>query len=379
MSRGNSSAARRGAVLLVGPEAPPSGGMAVQAQLLGQYLRGDGDAVLFFPSNFRFPGWLRATERIPGARTVLRAILIWPKLWSAADRAEVVHVLAASWLYFFTVVAPAVLVARMRGKRVVVNYRGGEAERFFERYGRLAAPILKLATLVTVPSGFLAGVLGKYFSGPVVIVPNLIDGSAFVFRERNTFLPRMLVTRQLEAIYDIETVLEAFACVREQFPEASLWIAGTGSQRAQLEDMAARLSLENVRFLGHVPHAELPAIYGQCDILLNASRVDNFPGSLLEASAAGLVVVSTCAGGIPYIYEHGKSAFLVEPGDWRAMARAVARVVQDPSEARQVAARALTCARNCEWAKVRAALHEAYGFPSAENPSEMDYAGRLGQ
>ena len=69
-----------------------------------------------------------------------------------------------------------------------------------------------------------------------------------------------------------------------------------------------------MRFLGYVDRQKLPAIYSECDILLNASRVDNFPGSLLDASAAGLAVVSTNAGGIPFIYTDGENALLVEVG-----------------------------------------------------------------
>ena len=88
-------------------------------------------------------------------------------------------------------------------------------------------------------------------------------------------------------MYDIEAVLQAFRSVQRWHPAASLWIAGTGSEEARLRQLVATWELANVRFLGEMPHKELPAIYDECDVYLNASRVDNFPGALLEASAAG--------------------------------------------------------------------------------------------
>jgi glycosyltransferase involved in cell wall biosynthesis len=349
-------------ILLVAPSPPPYGGMALQARLLERLLRKDGQSVVFFASNFPLPGWLRFMEHFPGLRTTVRITMMVPKLWAETGRAQVVHVLAASWWYFFLVVAPAVIVARARGKRVILNYRGGEAERFFQSYGWAAAPIFRAAQMVTAPSEFLAGPIRKRFGVSVSIVPNILDSCMFPFRERLTLRPRMLVTRHLESTYDIETVLKAFRLVQARHPDASLWIAGTGSQEALLRDLVSAWNLQNVRFLGHTPHQDLRAVYDQCDILLNASRIDNFPAALIEASAAGLVVVSTCAGGIPSIYRHEETALLVEIGEWQAMAEAVERVLEPHVLGLELIRAALRLARACDWSEVSKCLYRAYGF-----------------
>jgi glycosyltransferase involved in cell wall biosynthesis len=106
----------------------------------------------------------------------------------------------------------------------------------------------------------------------------------------------------------------------------------------------------------------MPAIYDQCDILLNGTRVDNFPASLLEASASGLPVVSTTAGGIPFIYENAKNAILVDPGDWQGLAAGVDRLLKNQSSARQLAAEAVCLCRQCDWRNVRRQLYRSYGF-----------------
>ena len=70
-------------LLVVAPEAPPYGGMALQAQQLVSLLRRDGVDVARFASNFRLPKGLGSLERVPGVRTLLRASLVW---WAARAR-----------------------------------------------------------------------------------------------------------------------------------------------------------------------------------------------------------------------------------------------------------------------------------------------------
>ena len=137
--------------------------------------------------------------------------------------------------------------------------------------------------------------------------------------------------------------------------------------RSRLRGLAAALNLQNVRFLGQLTHLELAAIYDQCDILLNASQIDNFPGALIEASAAGLVVISSCAGGIPSIYRHEESALLVEVGDWQGLADAVQTVLESPAMAARLTRAALHSVRACDWSEVRKCLYKVYGFDLQPN------------
>lgn len=353
-------------ILLVAPVPPPYGGMALQAGQLAQLLSDEGHPVNLFPSNFKCPSWIDST---PGMRTIYRWLAIWPRLWKAAKGADVMHILAASWFYFFAVVYPAVLVGRLRGIRVVVNYRGGEAADFFGSFGFLVGPALHLAHCISAPSAFLAQIIERRFRLPVLIVPNILNRSKFRFRERGSFAPRLLVTRHLEEIYDIPTVLRAFGLVQKRYPDAVLTVAGTGNQAAALPRLAEQLGLRNVRFAGPIEHSRLAAIYDEHDIYINASRVDNFPGALLEASSAGLPVVTTAAGGIPHIYTHDTSALLVPVGEQKALAESVERLVADPELGRRLVQEALRVVDGCQWDRVRPQLYRSYGMQSPHQPS----------
>jgi glycosyltransferase involved in cell wall biosynthesis len=255
-----------------------------------------------------------------------------------------------------------VVISRVRGKRVILNYRGGEADQFFSRFGLFLKPFFRMAHVVTAPSQFLVVVIGRRIGVPVRIVPNIVNFSRFRYRERKPLQPKMLVTRHLLKLYDIESVIRAFAEVQKRYPQASLDIVGTGDQESYLRNVVSNLNLMNVEFRGYVPQRDLPEIYDQCDILLNASRADNFPGSLVEAAASGLVVISTGVGGIPYIFESGKSALLVEAGDWSGLAAGALRVLEDPGLASRLTREALQQCRKYDWAEVRRLLYPIYGF-----------------
>lgn len=357
-------------ILIIAPSPPPSGGMALQAIMLKRLLEEDGVSVAFLASNFALPGLLGWCGRVPGLRTLLRLILVWVKLIQSVPDCEVVHIFAASWLYFFATVCPAILVGRLLGKRTVLNYRGGAAPAFFQQWGWLAAPILRMASVITVPSEYLAQGIGRTLDIQTTIVPNVIDISAFPFRKRSEFGPRLLANRTLEKIYDLETVFRAFAEIRQIYPDATLWIAGSGSEELHLRRLATALKLQGVEFLGHVDHTHLPGIYNERDILINASTVDNFPAALLEASAAGLAVVSTAPGGIGHLYRNGTDALLTPVGDWHALAVAVDLVVQDPAMARRLAQQANSLAKQFTWEEVRMRLYAAYAFSGGGLPSE---------
>lgn len=349
-------------ILLIGPKGPPYGGMALQGEKLELLLGLDDNSVSFVDSNVPFPRWLRFMDHIRGVRPFARSAVISVKLWSEIRQADVVHVLAASWLYFFLVVAPAVVLSRVHHKRVVLNYRSGEGKQFFRRYGRLAAPIFRMADAVTAPSEFLAKAIQECFGVAVSIVPNILNLAAFRYRERNLFTPRLLVTRHLEKLYGVESVIQAFKLIQDRHPTASLRIAGVGSEEQNLRRLVTKWRLRNVQFLGQVPQRDLPAIHATSDIMLNGSLIDNFPGSLLEASASGLAIVSTSAGGIPFIYEDGKQAILVEPGDWRGLACGVEQILEDSSLGRELTSQAFQLCRQCEWDNVRRSLYRSYGL-----------------
>lgn len=352
-------------LVVVGPVPPPAGGMAAQTRQLVSLWRSEGVEAMLLPVNPPYrPAWV---GRLRGLRAACRLPYYVAALWRAAGRASCFHVMANSGWSWFLFAVPAMAVARLRRLPVVVNYRGGRAAGFLGRFGTLVRPTLSLASALVVPSGFLQSVFGEHGLTPQII-PNAVDVERFPWREpaaATPAAPHLVITRNLERIYDIATALRAFARLRQDFPHARLTVAGTGPEREALGRLAAELDLGgSVSFAGRLDRAQIAALYAEADVMLNTSVVDNMPNALLEALACGVPVITTAAGGIPWIVSDGESALLVPQGDPDATACAVARVLEDRVLARTLAERGREVALGYAWPVVRrqwAVLYEDIG------------------
>jgi glycosyltransferase involved in cell wall biosynthesis len=109
-------------------------------------------------------------------------------------------------------------------------------------------------------------------------------------------------------------------------------LAGDGPSRGDLERLASELRLEGaVRFLGEIPHDEVPAILATIDIFAMPSTWEGFGVSALEASAMELPVVASDIHGIPDVVLDGETGLLVPPADPAALADAIERLARDSS------------------------------------------------
>ncbi len=323
---------------VVAPSLDILGGQGVQARTLMDALESAGVPLRFIAINPKFPAPLAGLRRVPYARTLLNQALY---LWSLRQIAgcDVVHVFAASYWSFLLAAAPAILAGRCLGKRVVLNYHSGEAADHLERWGALVHPWLRAADQIVVPSEYLRGVFARH-GYRVEVVHNVLGLSRFAWRARQPLRPRLLSTRNLEPHYRVSDVIEAFALLRRRHPEATLTVAGYGSEQTRLRKLARALCDGSVQFVGRVEPEEIPALYARCDIFLNASVIDNQPLSILEAFAAGLPVVTTATGDIGSMVGGGERGILVPPRDPGAIAGAVETLLAEPGLALRLSERA---------------------------------------
>ncbi len=348
-------------VLLVGPLPPPAGGMANQTRQLAELLRAEGAQVEVVQVNAPYrPPW---AERIKGVRALFRLLPYLLRLWRGCGRADVVHVMANSGWSWHLFAAPAVWIAALRGTPVVVNYRGGEADAFLQHAGRWVRPTMRRAGALVLPSAFLLEVFARHgMDGR--IVANIIDLDRFHPAATSHALgadPHLVVARNLESIYGNDVALEAFARVLERFPGARLSVAGSGPEAAALAELAQRLGIAaQVRFTGRLDREQMAVLYRDAHLMLNASRVDNMPNAVLEALASGVPVVSTRAGGIPFMVKDGHTAMLVAVDDAAAMAAAAIEVLENHDLRSRLVAAGLAEVQRYQWSTVRDVLLATY-------------------
>ena len=345
------------------------GGQGVQARSLVDSLRGDGQSVTFMPINPKFPPPLGGLRKLRGIRTVVNQCLYLPGLARLAA-VDVAHVFSASYASFLLAPLPAMAAARLLGKRVVLHYHSGEADDHLANWGMLVHPWLKLAHHIVVPSVYLRDVFARY-GHETVVIPNVVDLSQFVYRERRPLRPRLLSTRNLEPIYRVDVIIQAFARLKRLVPDATLTIAGYGSEEPRLRRLVAAGNLADVTFVGRVEPRDMPHLYDSGDIFLNASVVDNQPVSILEAFASGLPVVSTPTGDIASLVRHKETGLIVPPFDPDAIAQSVMWLLANPDRALAIAERAHHSTANYTWPAVRdawAAVYQSPGGRAAIDP-----------
>ena len=354
-------------IAIVAPSMGILGGQAVQAGRLLRAWRDDPDVHAWLvPINPLPPRSFAWTVKIKYLRTVATQLTYWPSLLKELRKADVVHVFSASYFSFLLAPLPAVLIARLLGKPVVMNYRSGEAPDHLKR-SAIARATLRHVNRNAVPSRFLHDVFAT-FGIRSDIIPNIVDVERFRFRRRERLRPRILSTRNFETLYNLPSTLKAFRLVQDRFPDAQLTLVGAGSEDAAVRRLAEELRLEHVTFAGRVPPDDIWRYYAEADLYLQTPNIDNMPASVLEAFASGCPVVATSAGGVPAILTNELHGLLVPCHDHQAAADAMIRLLEDPALARRLADAALdTCARY-QWSSVRAqwvALYRRLGRPHA--------------
>jgi glycosyltransferase involved in cell wall biosynthesis len=340
-------------VLLVAPSLDILGGQAVQAaRLLARMCQDNRLKIAFQPINPRLPGLLGRLQKIKYVRTIVTSMLYIAMLLARSGRYDVIHIFSASYLSFLLAPTPAILIARLYGKKVVLNYRSGEAEDHLKRWRKTTLPMMRRAHVIAAPSGYLVDVFAR-FGLAACSIHNIVETERFRFRKRDPLRPVFMSNRNLEPLYNVDCLLRAFALIQQRLPEARLTLAGDGSQRHELERLAEGLELRNVTFVGRIPQERVHELYDSADIYLNSSDIDNMPGSLIEAFACGLPVVTTDAGGIPYIVTHEKTGLLVPRGDHAALALAAIRLLDEPGLALRIIHNARDECHKYTWPAVR--------------------------
>jgi glycosyltransferase involved in cell wall biosynthesis len=349
-------------VCIVGPSLDSIGGQAVQAQRLRTRLARNPELEVDFQAiNPRLIPPLHLLQRVKYLRTIVTGLAYALPLFRRVPRMDVVHAFSASYWSFLLAPVPAMLIARLFHKGVILNYRSGEADDHLGR-SRTARRLMRLAHLIVVPSGYLVEVFARH-GLKARAVPNFVELEQLPYRRRDTLRPVFLANRSFHALYNVSCVLRTFGRIQAQLPQAKLLLAGDGPLRGRLTDEARELGLRDVTFFGNVSPDRMASLYDEADVYLNAPDIDNMPSSVLEAAACGLPIVSSDAGGIPYIVRDGVTALLSPRNDDAALAASAMRLFDEAGLAAGLAAaaRAEVIGRYT-WSAVEASWMDVYGL-----------------
>lgn len=225
--------------------------------------------------------------------------------------------------------------------RLVTTFHGADINSYVKKHGPgVYRPLFRSGEIITANTEFTKSKIIQN-GGPKDV--RVIPAGLFFddFRPNAGTVEKIplsiLTVGRLEEKKGYRYSLAAVALVKKTFPEVRYFIAGTGSLRKELEELAGELGIaENCRFLGPLTGGRIREHYRQCEIFVLASVTapdGDMEGQglvLQEAQASGVPVISTLHNGIPDGVLENKSGFLVPEKDSAALAEKITLLFGDP-------------------------------------------------
>ncbi len=165
----------------------------------------------------------------------------------------------------------------------------------------------------------------------IIEIPNFINLNNYRYKNRTNAKPNILWVRALQDIYNPKMAINSFELLKRDFPEATLSMVGAEKNISinELELYASKKNLK-VNFTGRLNKKDWIKYAENFDIFINTSNFDNTPVSVIEAMALGLAVVSTNAGGIPYLFKDKENILICEKNDYENMYQLIKYLIVNP-------------------------------------------------
>lgn len=284
------------------------------------------------------PEVARAFEGVP-VRTLRGGDL--PGLFRAFREART-HV---AYLFGQIRVIPWALVARRAGVPLVVGAERGSATRLANRLGRLvdrcfldgyianSAPAAEtLVRLHGLPASCVHLVRNGVIlpEGPIPSLPSQLTEDG----------PRVVCIANIRENKGHVVLARAIRGLRSKHPGLKAWLVGRDLSEGRLQARLAEEGLSDTVELAGFSADVRPFLAGSKVACLPSLYREGMPTSLLEAMLAGVPVIASDVGGVKDLVDHGRNGLLVPPGDTRALAAALDRLLSDRALADRLAAEA---------------------------------------
>jgi glycosyltransferase involved in cell wall biosynthesis len=329
---------------------------------------------------FGYASAMRADVRLKPAAYVAAPLALLAG-WHAARKVARQHgasVMHGHWVVPGGVMAAAAapslpLVVSLHGSDVYVAETSGPAR-------RAARAVFARAGAITACSADLGRRAVRLGADParIEVVPYGVDVTRFrpdaharaAWRDRLGLppdVPLLFTAGRLVRKKGFEFLIDALPLITTR-PSPVLAIGGAGDLEAELKERARGQQLSGrVRFLGNLAQQDVAALLAAADAVVvpsvrdDSGNVDGLPNVVMEAMASGTPLVTTAAGGIGAVVEHGRTAAVIPERDPSALAAAIVDVLGDRSRAQQLGAAA------------RAVVESRYGWHATAKRFEAAY------
>jgi len=198
---------------------------------------------------------------------------------------------------------------------------------------RLAMAVrVRLATRnLTAVSPYLASSWRRrlFYRRPIAVVPNIAPFAPIQPSTETTDTFVVLDVANDTALKNVTALVDAFALVRRQIPEAALVLAGPGLDESDpfAVNLRARGLAEQVTFVGIQDREGIRRLMGSATVLAHVSLEEAQPAVLVEAMAYNLAIVAgRSSGGCPWTLGDGSAGTLVDVRSPQQIAQAIVAV-----------------------------------------------------
>jgi L-malate glycosyltransferase len=279
-------------------------GLSPDPEDVGTYL--DGVVPTFvgtYRSRLRWPDAFRVERR-----EVARGIRFFEP--------DIVH---AFWTYEFALPA----IRNGPAHLITIQDWGPQILRHHPHPYRVVRLGMQVATLVrakhlTANSPYIAERVHRRYRRKIPVIPNGVrfPGRTPTRVAFDATAPRIgSINHGFRGRKNVAVLIEAFRMLRTTRPGATLRLVGDGHGPGEDAEMFARQrgALDGIEFVGRIPSTEVPAFLSDIDVLVHPSLEESFGMTLLEAIAAGvLVIAGRDSGAVPWVLDDGRAGRLVD-------------------------------------------------------------------
>ncbi len=248
---------------------------------------------------------------------------------------DIVH---GFWAYYCGFIA--VILGKLFHLPSIVTLQGGETANLPHiNYGNMTRNLLKRITVFTCRSANTLVALTRFqkdalplmgiYRSDVHIIPFGPEKTFYDHTVKETLSHplRFLHVAGINHVKDQMTLLRAFQLIMQSHP-CEMRIIGEDHLHGKIQRLAEKLKIsDNVHFLGHIQHNQLPAQYEWADILLHTSLHEAQGVVVAEAAASGVLICGTKVGLLSDLSPH--AAVTVATGDFSGLASEVLNLLKN--------------------------------------------------
>ncbi|TAM76455.1 MAG: glycosyltransferase family 1 protein, partial [Chloroflexota bacterium] len=216
-------------------------------------------------------------------------------------------------------------------------------------------------------SAAAAHFISRYFPGDYKVIPNGVDLPRYqaakpIERWRDGTLNILFVGR-FESRKGLLILLKAYRTLRRSGRACRLLVIGVGPQEREIRRYIATRGLRGVELLGRITDEEKARYLATADVFVSpATGQESFGLVLLEAMAAGTAIVCSDIHGYKGVVRRDEQALLVPPRDASALAKAIARLLDDPDLRAHLGASGRERSLQFGWPNITAKVDDYYAF-----------------